>query len=344
MENGAAAQQWSNGLWEALCIIVVPSFWDSCSIFDCKRQVLAATNWWRRTSGGRATFGYVESTVPRKNSAGTPEHHNRFGSVKRVTRNGFQINQLQSSSGVRETVEAKLEIQMALMHSSMTFWLRCDVMMQSSRCNGSEKDKHIAIAPVSFPREYTRLLDSQHICYAKMQRALFLAKYLKRRRVAPFGLCSRDFGPCAGCHPDWPRDMFVTFEKPKPRRCVSWPDQRLHDSEENELSFIYRFVCSFKTLSFPLKARLVLTSMSPISMTSTLAPTIEWKNRAVATWPWSSFDGTVITNFYSIMSTIVPVVVLPKCPSRSVKWSLVLLVLRWIVFICARRCVLLHRT
>jgi hypothetical protein len=31
---------------------------------------LAATNQLRRTSGGLATFGYDESTVPRKNSAG----------------------------------------------------------------------------------------------------------------------------------------------------------------------------------------------------------------------------------------------------------------------------------
>ena len=34
-------------------------------------------------------------------------HDNRFGSVKRVTRNGFESNQLQSSSGVLEKVEAK---------------------------------------------------------------------------------------------------------------------------------------------------------------------------------------------------------------------------------------------
>ncbi len=37
----------------------------------------------------------------------TPAHDSRFGSVKCVTRNGFESNQLQSSSGVRETVEVK---------------------------------------------------------------------------------------------------------------------------------------------------------------------------------------------------------------------------------------------
>jgi hypothetical protein len=48
--------------------------------------------------------------------------------------------------------------------------------MQCNRCNGLEKDKHIAIAPVSFPREYaTIFMDSQHIWCTNMQRALFNA-------------------------------------------------------------------------------------------------------------------------------------------------------------------------
>jgi hypothetical protein len=33
-------------------------------------------------------------------------------------------------------LKPNLEIQMPLTQSSMTFWLRRDLMMQSSRCNG----------------------------------------------------------------------------------------------------------------------------------------------------------------------------------------------------------------
>ena len=78
------------------------------------QSLIARDRYWLQQIDGdallavlRCLAGYVESTVPRKNSALAPAHDNRFGSVKCATRNGYQSNQLQSSSGVRERVEAK---------------------------------------------------------------------------------------------------------------------------------------------------------------------------------------------------------------------------------------------